>query len=607
MSEKLEKRLRGLLESARAGSPFWAARVPPSFESAVAALRSIRPLTRAELQRERVRLISATGDASSWHVARSSGTTGQPVEVVFDDAALAAEGAVFASHLDRLLPRDWRQRLVIHVAIHPEATSTAWRAPWGGMAIKWNLSRLSQSGEEAQRRAMRFLDGAIVTGLPSVIATLPADSQPPRPLAIVLSGENIGAFARTLSEQFSTVVTTQYALSETGIAGIACATSSGYHVSANAFLEIEDGEILITPLVNRAMILLRYRTGDAGEWLPDACGCGDPRPRFSVTSRRSANTSPSDRIALRVKKFFGELRVSSFEVEPSPQGTIRIRYRPPNAFQEWQRRRIAGVIAQLVPEGQDVAVVEENEDGTIARNVSPVALEIGAIRAKFAARLGAREDVRCAVIGGSTADPGARHRHSDVDLIVLLRDRNAIGEWMSIARDLAGEVPRLSLHADVAEDLAMFAPLLAARLLDSHEPISGAPLESVLPRPTEAELRCAARHFCQDAHARLWEQLISPEPHAGDPVAEAIAIARIAVDALRYRQLLRGRNETRVDALLASLRSDESLPTELVDDVATIVDIAREHRPPPIPTDEMRRGWLVTAWTCGEIAMRASR
>jgi phenylacetate-coenzyme A ligase PaaK-like adenylate-forming protein len=580
MSADLELRLRELLAFARAAVPWWAAQIPALLEAPFDVLRSLTPLTRRDVQRERARLTASSGGTSSWRRVRSSGTTGEPVDVILDEHALAAEGAAFANHLDRLLPHEWRRRPVVHLALHPEATSGAWQAPWGGLSMKWNLTRVWEAGEEARTRSMAYLDGAILTGLPSVISMIAAADVPrARPLAVVLSGENVGN-AAAIAEHFSCPVTSQYVLAETGVAGVACAAAGGYHVATeNVIVEIEDGEILITPLANRAMVLLRYRTGDAGEWLTEPCMCGDDRPRFSVTSRRVPDTTP-----MRLAKFFGALGIT-YRVAP---GTIH--YRPPRPLDDWQRAQVRREVARVI--STDVVLQEENAGREV---VSPA--EWSTSRADW---LNARPDVLCAVIGGSAADPPARHRDSDLDLIVFLRDRNTIGEWMWISGSLWREVPRLSVHVDVAEDLTTYAPLLAARLLDAHVHVAGAPLEKILRFPTEAELRAAAHYFSHDAAARVWDRITTIEPRLYDPIAESILISRIAIDALRYRHLLRGGRETRVDPLLASLAN---LPSELLSDVRTIVDIAREHRPPILLTHEVLRTWLITAWMCLETAV----
>ncbi len=51
----------------------------------------------------------------------------------------------------------------------------------------------------------------------------------------------------------------------------------------------EEGQLVATVLVNTAMPLLRYRTGDRGSLLPGACACGCSLPRLGVVTGREAD------------------------------------------------------------------------------------------------------------------------------------------------------------------------------------------------------------------------------------------------------------------------------------------------------------------------------
>jgi phenylacetate-CoA ligase len=51
----------------------------------------------------------------------------------------------------------------------------------------------------------------------------------------------------------------------------------------------QEGELVATVLVNRAMPLLRYRTGDRGSLLPHSCSCGRPSPLMGIVTGRAAD------------------------------------------------------------------------------------------------------------------------------------------------------------------------------------------------------------------------------------------------------------------------------------------------------------------------------
>jgi phenylacetate-CoA ligase len=50
-----------------------------------------------------------------------------------------------------------------------------------------------------------------------------------------------------------------------------------------------EGDLVATLLVNRAMPLLRYRTGDRGVLRPGRCTCGCPMPLLGVVTGRTAD------------------------------------------------------------------------------------------------------------------------------------------------------------------------------------------------------------------------------------------------------------------------------------------------------------------------------
>ena len=63
-----------------------------------------------------------------------------------------------------------------------------------------------------------------------------------------------------------------------------------------------EGEIVVTLLVNRAMPLVRYRTGDRGALLPAACSCGRATPLLGVVERARRRRRSSFRTAPRARR-----------------------------------------------------------------------------------------------------------------------------------------------------------------------------------------------------------------------------------------------------------------------------------------------------------------
>ncbi len=107
--------------------------------------------------------------------------------------------------------------------------------------------------------------------------------------SVLLSGDYVSQPLRDALEQtWGCAVFEHYGSTETGLGGaVQCRAFAGRHVrEADLLLEVIDpgsgrlltdgeyGEIVLTTLTRRGMPLIRYRTGDEGRILPEACVCG---------------------------------------------------------------------------------------------------------------------------------------------------------------------------------------------------------------------------------------------------------------------------------------------------------------------------------------------
>jgi phenylacetate-CoA ligase len=118
---------------------------------------------------------------------------------------------------------------------------------------------------------------------------------------IFTSGELLtGAGRREITATFGGSLYDIYGTSETKEIAWECSAGSR-HINADVVhVEIleengalappgTEGEIVVTVLVNRAMPLIRYRTGDRGALLDGRCACGRESPLLGVVSGREAD------------------------------------------------------------------------------------------------------------------------------------------------------------------------------------------------------------------------------------------------------------------------------------------------------------------------------
>ena len=628
-----EKLIR-LLDHARRASLFYASVPELRPDTTPSRLHevfsSLVPLTRGQLRAEQTRLISRDGDVSSWRRIMTTGTTGEPASVILDGEGQAAEAAVFAAHVDRVLAgRAWRAADVFHLALHPGAASRAVPSRWDPRSrmVKWNLIRVWQSSDDRFADRLRWIDGCVVTMLPSVAQLLCARlsrsgrAREAVPRLIVLAGEHIDPAVRALVEDtLGCAVTSLYTLAEAGIVGMECPDREHYRADeTRVVVEILaddgspagagcEGELVVTPLDNLAMPLLRYRTGDRGLWSQDAAHLGCFGLRGARRPRRLMTQSGASVNIVRFAKILAALDVHSYDLGQLPDKTVTFTYAAPAMLDALSCSIVESAIRGAL--GPDCRILFERLSAPQA--TAPGATDVDA--AQVAAEpegpgtaevvewlrrnLLPEPGIEVAVLIGSGLDVEATTRFSDLDLVVLVHGDPAEARWMRVFRGLKAGIPRLSANFDRSESLGRRAPLLACRLLSEGLPVVGALDERILPRPTPEDLRAFATFWAQDSWATLWHRLGHLDGRGSDPLREAWLAAKYCLDAWRLRYLLRGRRATAARDVLAEAQADPELQYPWREVVLEAIEVSREHRPPLRPNPEAPHAYLYAALSC---------
>ena len=267
------------------------------------ALRSLSPLTKHDL-REAGDAALRDGRASrSWFSSQSSGSSGEPFRVYYDARAWS-----MLKYLVKMRSR---------------------RA--AGVATGDRIAILDAIPISAERNSLLERAGRLrrisVFRPPAEIATLLAEYQPGCDLCaplgaaggctrddaamarqqirvrrIFTSGELLTGAARSaITSAFGCALFDIYGTSETKEIAWECAAGSR-HINADVVhVEILDehgaavpagieGEIVVTLLVNRAMPLIRYRTGDRSALLSTRCTCGRDGPLLGAVTGREADS-----------------------------------------------------------------------------------------------------------------------------------------------------------------------------------------------------------------------------------------------------------------------------------------------------------------------------
>jgi phenylacetate-CoA ligase len=168
----------------------------------------------------------------------------------------------------------------------------------------------------------------------------------PLPRVWVYLGDRISPGGRALAEDMGCALYSVYGAMEAGTIGFQCEERGGFHLNVDlcAVRIVGDdgvelppgatGNVVISPLDNRAMVLLNYRLGDRGALSPERCACGRTLPLLArMEGRRSELLRLADGRELSSltveSSFAGELRSTlCAQIEELAPGCLRWRIVP---------------------------------------------------------------------------------------------------------------------------------------------------------------------------------------------------------------------------------------------------------------------------------------
>lgn len=172
--------------------------------------------------------------------------------------------------------------------------------------------------------------------------------------AVESSAEVLDPDARAQIEKaFRCRVLDRYGCREAGVIAHECAAGEGWHINAETtFVEIEpDGGLLVTPLMNYSMPLIRYRNEDlavAGE-TPCSCGRGLPVLSKIIGRRSDLIRSPSGKIIhgeFFTHLFYQAAGVSAFQVVQTDPESLTVSVVADAAFNEGERSKLTRIILE---------------------------------------------------------------------------------------------------------------------------------------------------------------------------------------------------------------------------------------------------------------------
>jgi phenylacetate-CoA ligase len=312
------RQLEALLAHAAVHAPYWrevlpASGVRPGSPLTEEIWRRIPVLSRAALQQhgEAMRARSVPAFHGAVHKTSTSGSTGSPVTVLKTELSLLMFEAIalrdafwqrrdFAGTLAIVysmggkIPRDGRRLAHWNQAIGSTLA--------GGPAVIFENTRPVPD----LARALARLDPDYLMIYPTLLAELAREAgrqglRFPSLAGIVTYAEHLGEDVRAAAAaRFGVRIADIYSSEETGYLALQCPDGPGYHVQSEAvLLEVlnengaecapgEVGRVVVTPLHNFALPLIRYDIGDLAE-AGAACACGRGLPVLTRILGRNRN------------------------------------------------------------------------------------------------------------------------------------------------------------------------------------------------------------------------------------------------------------------------------------------------------------------------------
>jgi phenylacetate-CoA ligase len=204
-----------------------------------------------------------------------------------------------------------------------------------------------------------------------------------RMLVALTNGEPVSERQRaTISAAFGCPVRETYGMAETVAWACECAAGRLHLWPEVGVVEVHDGELICTGLVNPDMPFIRYRTGDRGRLAPEGstCPCGRTLPLVEAIEGRANDVlvTRDGRLVTWLNPVWYGLPVREAQIIQETLGRVRARYAPASGFTtatgqtvvERLRERLGDVEVLL----EEVPAVPRSANGKLRAvlcNVSP--------------------------------------------------------------------------------------------------------------------------------------------------------------------------------------------------------------------------------------------
>lgn len=311
--------LRRILKYAYENVPFYhrrlnKAKVKPDDIKSVEDLHKIPILTKSEVQRNFNSLLSREISMKRCRKEETSGSTGMPLTIIAEKKASYVLTANTLRYYVENGGKLFRDRYVLLISRRLSSERTHFGSFLKHLGIFRRVAMCIQDPLEDIFDRLICLGPDVINSNPSFLVLLARELEKRgnviRPRLIFSEGELLDARSRKLiNSTFETGMFDVYGCREAGDIAWECSEHAGYHINMDLVVTEfvkdgehvtmgETGEIILTPLWNYAMPLIRYKVGDFGTLGNEFCPCGRGLPLMKVLDGRSEDfiILPSGRI-----------------------------------------------------------------------------------------------------------------------------------------------------------------------------------------------------------------------------------------------------------------------------------------------------------------------
>lgn len=334
--------------------------VHPSDVRTLADLAAFPILTKADIRRHHRDLLSSAYDIRRCRVKTTSGSTGVPLTIYCDDAAMHWKAACTIRsdqwsgyRLGQRVAKVWGNPEYRHFGLKGRL-----RNYFFDRAIYLDTLQLTNERIAAFARAIRRHRPGLIFGHAHSLYLLASTLQKSgwldiRPNGIIATAMILHDWQRAVIEEvFGGPVTNRYGCEEVSLIACECEYHHGLHINADSlYTEVtRDGHLLLTDFVNRAMPLIRYQVGDVVVPSSRRCPCGRGLPLLERIEGRDADyvVTPAGHLisGISLTENFANLIPGTAQVQIVQESItqLRIRLVADDGFNETSRAKVAELV-----------------------------------------------------------------------------------------------------------------------------------------------------------------------------------------------------------------------------------------------------------------------